>query len=224
MDLPVWQRLYSELREQGLVVIAVAMDSRGAVAARPWIEQAHPEYPCLIDQHHVVSELYHMRNVPQAVWINEAFRIVRPTEFAGTNDAFRQQDRQTGAWTDESFAEMRRVRRQYLSAIRDWVANGDTSPYVWREDEAREHVRVPDESWALANAHFRIGEYLLQHGNAAEGKRFVERAKALAPLNWNIWRQAWDLEGGNLAAYWAKVDALGDERYSDPIEMPGLDA
>ena len=80
--MSVWQDLYSGLQEQNFIIIAVAMDSR-ADAARPWIEAAAPTYPALIDRDHRVAELYNMVNVPQAVWINEAGRIVRPAENAG---------------------------------------------------------------------------------------------------------------------------------------------
>ena len=48
-----------------------------------WARQAPPEYPCLIDAGHVVAELYGMYNVPQAVWIDEQGRIVRPNTKPG---------------------------------------------------------------------------------------------------------------------------------------------
>ena len=57
-----------------------------ADAARPWIEAAKPDYPCLIDRDHHVADLYNMVNVPQAVWIDEEGRIVRPPENAGSSD------------------------------------------------------------------------------------------------------------------------------------------
>ena len=77
------------------MVVAVAEESRGAEHARPWIEQAKPKYWCLIDDDHRVADLYGMVNVPQAVWIDEAGRIVRPPETAGSTDHFRLMDRTT---------------------------------------------------------------------------------------------------------------------------------
>ena len=58
------------------MIIAVAMDSRED-AARPWIKEAAPSYPALIDRDHRVADLYNMVNVPQAVWIDEEGHIVR---------------------------------------------------------------------------------------------------------------------------------------------------
>jgi L-ascorbate metabolism protein UlaG (beta-lactamase superfamily) len=55
-------------------VLAVAMDQPDA--ARPWVEAAKPAYPCLIDRDHLLADLYHLVNVPQAVWIDERGRIV----------------------------------------------------------------------------------------------------------------------------------------------------
>ena len=92
----MWQGLYEELKDRRFVVLAVALDSGGAASAGQWILAAKPTYPCLIDERHVVAELYGMGNVPSAVWIDEAGQIVRPTEAAGASDAFRtQMDRKT---------------------------------------------------------------------------------------------------------------------------------
>ena len=68
----MWQNLTEDLSGLNFVVLAVAFDE--TEAARPWIEPASPTYPCLIDRDHAVAELYHMVNVPQAAWIDEAGR------------------------------------------------------------------------------------------------------------------------------------------------------
>ena len=77
------QKLYNELKDQNFMVIAVAMDSRGVDAVRGPITKAKTTYTSLVDRDHLVSDLYNMVNVPQAVWIDEAGRIVRPTEVSG---------------------------------------------------------------------------------------------------------------------------------------------
>jgi hypothetical protein len=113
----VWQSLFTDLEDRNFVVVAVAMDV--PEAARPWIEAAKPTYPCLIDRDHYVADLYNMVNVPQAVWIDEEGRIVRPPESAGASDGFRQMNRVTKQMTPEQLAERKRARTTYLAAIRD---------------------------------------------------------------------------------------------------------
>jgi hypothetical protein len=225
MDLPVWQSLYEELKDDGFTVLAVAMDSRGAEAARPWIEQANPGYDCLVDQEHHVAELYNMVNVPQAVWIDEEGWIVRPTEVAGSSDGFRAMDRNDFSIPDAEAEKIAQGRAVYLDALRDWVAKGEASEFVSQGDDVRARQAQPDETIALANANFRLGQHLQRHGNAAEGIGFLREASRLRPESWNFWRQTADLEevgksGG--PEFWARVDALGDDHYYAPVDMPGM--
>src|SRR5262249_62098966 len=93
-------------------------------AARPWIEVANPTYPCLIDRNHHVADLYNMVNVPQATWIDEAGRVVRPPENAGSSDAFRQMDRGTEQMAPEQVAEREGTKKTDGAAGRDWVRKG----------------------------------------------------------------------------------------------------
>ena len=88
----MWQALYEELADRGFMVMAVAMDSREGDPL-PWIEAAQPTYPTPIDREHRLAELYGIVNVPQAVWIDEAGRIVRPAESAGAYEGFRKMNR-----------------------------------------------------------------------------------------------------------------------------------
>ena len=103
----MWQSLFADLKDRNFVVVAVAMDV--PEAARPWIEAAKPPYPCLIDCNHHVADLYNMVNVPQAVWIDENGRIVRPPENAGASDGFRQMNRVTKQMTPEQQAALHRL-------------------------------------------------------------------------------------------------------------------
>ena len=96
----MWQALHEELVDQGFAVVAVAMDSRPRDPL-PWIEAARPTYPALIDRDHRLAELYGIVNVPQAVWIDEAGRIVRPAEPAGAYEGFRKMDRTTRQMPEE---------------------------------------------------------------------------------------------------------------------------
>ncbi len=225
MDLPVWQALYTELRDKNFVVVAVAFDTGGAAAVEQWIKAANPTYPCLIDEHHVVAALYGMVNVPNAVWINEQGRIVRPAEAAGSSDAFRSMDHTSFKMPPEAVAGLRLKRQVYLDALRDWVSNGDTSKHVLSPAEARRRSPQPTTGQALATVNFRLGTHLFQQGNSEEAQRYFAEARRLQPDSWNYKRQAWSLEAPGKAGgpeFWAAVDALGDRPYYPPVEMEGM--
>jgi len=221
--LPVWQSIYADLKDQNFVVIAVAMDS--AEAARPWIEAAKPAYPCLIDRDHHVADLYNMVNVPQATWIDEHGRIVRPPENAGSSDAFRHMDRVTKQMTADQLAQRERTKSAYVAAVRDWALKGSASAFAYDPAAARARLRLPDEAIATAHVHFRLARHLLRMGKSDEAALHFAEASRLHPESWNIWRQAAEKDATGLAAgpeFWARVDALGDRPYHRPIDMKGV--
>lgn len=120
--------------------IAVALDARGAAAAGEWIRAAAPTYSCLIDEPHVVAELYGMVNVPMAVWIDESGAIVRPAEIAGSSEAFRTDlDRVTFDRTERGLVEASRVREIYSDAVRAWVLEGGWWP---KQSEVHQALRI----------------------------------------------------------------------------------
>jgi hypothetical protein len=200
------------------------MDAVSA-AARPWIEAAKPSYPCLIDNDHRVADLYHMVNVPQAVWIDETGHIVRPTESAGAYEGFRAMDRATRKVPDEVAAITSLAKRTYVEAVRDWVVRGSASIHAFRPEAAIAHLSLPDETVARAHAHFRLGQHLLRHGQAAAARAQFDEARRLHPDSWNIWRQTAAVDDRGLASgpeFWARVDALGRRRYYAPVDMEGM--
>jgi len=216
MDLPVWQALYDELRDKNFIPIAVAFDSAGTNAVKPWIEAAHPTYPCLVDRGHIVAELYDMVNVPTAVWIDERGRIVRPGEVAGYNDAFRRMDRVNLTMSPELIEEFTRPRAAYLDALRDWVAKGPQSRFALSEQEVLRRMHTPSDDHVWAAANFRMGEYLAENGHADAARPYFEEAVRLRPESWNYKRQAWALEDPMKAAgpeFWSAVDSLGEREY-----------
>jgi hypothetical protein len=220
----VWQTLYAQLKDRNFTVLAVALDSR-ADAARPWIEAARPEYPVLIDRGHLVAELYNMVNVPQAVWIDERGRIVRPTENAGAFEGFRAMDRATRSLPPEVAAKVANAKSTYVAAVRDWVEKGAASAHVFDPAKARAHVPRMDDAIAAAHASFRFGQVLLERGRETEGRVFLEEARRLHPESWAIWRQLAEPNETGLAAgpeFWARVDALGERHYYPPVDMQGM--
>jgi hypothetical protein len=216
--------MVNDLRGEAFSVMAVAMDSRPD-AARPWIEKAAPTYPCLIDREHRVADLFNMVNVPQAVWIDEAGRIVRPPEAAGAYEAFRSRDPATGIVPEPIAAEAAQAKRTYVEAVQDWARKGAASEFALDPAQARQRVAVPDETVAHAHAAFRLGQHLLHAGNSAEGDTFLALASRLHPDSWNMWRQLAEVDHRGLAAkddFWQRVQALGAKRYYAPVRMKGM--
>jgi tetratricopeptide (TPR) repeat protein len=177
--LPGWQKLYRELKSKNFEIISVAQDTGGAKDAAPWITAAKPEYTVLIDDKHIITQLYNMVNVPTAVWINEQGRIVRPNEVA---------------YVDNRYKAMHGIAAEpYLDAIRDWAENGDRSPFALSETELRDQMKPQDASRAMADAEFALAEYLYKQGYGVEAIPHFKEAQRLAPDNWNYKRQAWAL-------------------------------
>jgi hypothetical protein len=217
--LPVWQQLFDGLKREKFMIVAIAEESRGAEHARPWIEQAKAEYWCLIDTEHRVADLYGMVNVPQAVWIDEVGRIVRPPENAGSTDHFRLMDRTTRTLAPEHQAARLAARTAYLDAVRDWVLTGQ---HALPADAASHRLPRITPDIALAQAHFRLGVWLRRHGDTTEGDAHLVEASRLHPDSWNMWRQAADLDEVGKAsgeAFWQRVQALGEKAYYPPPEL-----
>ncbi len=245
----MWQVIYEELRNQGLEIIAVAFDTAGkpaveakiraadcrerpAVLARLmgwapdlWARQSPPTYPCLIDEGHVVAALYGMVNVPQGVWIDEAGRIVRPAESAGTSDMVRHMNRETFEIPEAAAASGAAVRNTYIDALRDWVKNGAASPYALSAKEVKRRMQGPSEADVRAATHVRLGRYLYGKGVLDRAKHHFEEAVRLCPKSWNYRRQAMMLDPesvGELNAgpnFWSAVDALGSEPFYAPADF-----
>lgn len=211
------------MKDLGFTVLAVAMDQ--PEAARPWIEAAAATYPCLIDRDHHLADLYNMVNVPQAVWIDEEGRIVRPPETAGSMDAFRAMDRKTFTFPDEAVAERNRVKTQYFDAVRDWVRRGSGSVHAMNATRAAEKLKLPDATIAEAHARFHLGRYLLREGREAEAQVQMAEASRLHPDSWAMWRQAAAKDTRGLASgpeFWNRVDALGSRYYYPPAEIDAM--
>ncbi len=220
----MWQVLAEELKDLGFTVLAVALDTAGA--ARSWIEAANPSYPCLIDADHHVAALYNLVNVPQAVWIDEAGRIVRPPESAGSDDAFRAMDRNTGAMPAEVLAQRQRRKTAYLDAVRHWARHGPASVNALDSRKAIERLAQPSEAEAEAHAWFLLGQHLQAHGQEAEAMAAFSKATSLHPASWAMWRQAAAKDARGLAAgaaFWARVDALGERPYYPPADIVAPD-
>ena len=206
------------------MIVSVAMDS-DVEAARPWVEEASPTFITLVDQEHRLSALYNMVNVPQAVWIDEAGRIVRPTESGGSIDILREFDPALGGFPEEAQARAGKAKETYLGAVRDWAINGSNSQFAFSPEEVQAHLEPMGAHQAMAHTKFRLGFELAAQGKNEEAERVFAECRELHPDSWNIFRQTTEkLDIGIAAgeAFWKKVMSLGDKAYYKSIDMEGL--
>ena len=229
----MWQALRTELHPLGVEVVTVALDV-DADAARPFIEQANAEHPSLIDQAHVLDELFGVVNVPNGVWIDEDGMIVRPAEPAhpGRNpftDSFRTMDLSTvPPELVDVLREAQKIRTDpeaYVAMLRDWAANGSKSRYALAPDEVVHRSRPRDADGAAAAAHFELGQHLHRSGDHAAAIPHWREAHRLDPDNWTYRRNAWNFEDptrqGHTDAYdsswYEDVKKIGAENYYPPL-------
>jgi tetratricopeptide (TPR) repeat protein len=228
----VWQALRAELHPHGLEIVTVALDTGGVEAARRWIEAAWPEHPSLIDQAHVVDELFGITNVPSGVWIDEHGSIVRPPEPAFPSrpsflDRTLPADAPPRLRTRVELARRIRVEPdRYVAALRDWVQHGPASRYALGPDEVLRRSRPRPVDEATAAAHFELGQHLYRLGRRELAVEHFRRAHRLQPDNWTYKRQAWSLadpEQGPTDLYdsdWVRdVQRIGPEQYYPRLEL-----
>ena len=212
------------MKERGFEIVSVAMDS-DPEAARPWVAEANPTYMVLLDTRHQLSSLYNMVNVPQAVWIDEAGMIVRPTESGGSIDILREFDMETMAFKPDAVERAGAAKATYESAVKDWAINGSDSKYVFSPDQVRDHVESMTDSMAEAHCLFQLGEYLLRNGQDDEAAEIFGRCRELHPDSWNIFRQTTEKMDTGIAAgeeFWGKVMSLGEKQYYKSVDMDGM--
>ena len=216
--------MYESVKDEDFVIVSVAMDA-DIEAARPWVEEAAPTYVTLIDQNHLLSSLYNMVNVPQAVWIDEQGRVARPTETGGSIDILREFDVEAGGFTPEAMQRAQMAKATYLDAVKDWAINGSSSRFAFDPEQARSHVPTMSDDVALAHAKFQLGQYLARHGRTDEADTLLAECRDLHPDSWNIFRETSEKMDTGIAAgeaFWSKVMSLGDKQYYATIDMEGM--
>jgi hypothetical protein len=161
------------------VPFTVALD-KSADDARPYIEAAKPTHPSVIDSQHLLAELYHVKNVPTQIWIDEEGRICRP------------HDSQYGTDTFTQFHH--RLSEPYLEMIRAWVRTGEGA---LAPDQVREFQELPTPEIQTARAERALAWHLHQRGHERAALRHFERAAELAPGDWTIRRGSMPILGIN---------------------------
>ena len=220
------------MHPKGIEFVTIALDTEGLPAARHWIERAEPEHPSLIDQQHLMDELFGVVNVPTGIWIDEDGVIVRPAEPAFPKRIGFRVPRGDVEGLDPYIAgvleETRSIRRddRYEDALRDWVERGAESPYALSPDEVVERSRPRPQEVGMAAAHFELGQHLWREGRRDDAIRNFREAHRLQPDNWTYKRQAWsfvnplqapseEFEGDWLG----DVRKIGAENYYPRLEL-----
>ncbi|CAN5267838.1 hypothetical protein BH23CHL1_BH23CHL1_25150 [soil metagenome] len=228
----MWQELRAELYPQGIEIVTVALDTGGPEAVRRWIEAAEPEHPSLIDQAHLVDELFGIVNVPSGVWIDEQGIIVRPPETAYPRRPPFLDHKMPDDLSPERREQLDAVKGlrmdadTYVTALRDWVARGPESRYALSPDEVLQRSRPRPLEESEAAAHFELGQYLHRAGHSQDAIHHFRECHRLQPDNWTYMRQAWNLLGSDqtpMDVYetdWLReVKKIGAENYYPKLEM-----
>ena len=228
----MWQTLRRELHPHGLEIVTVALDTGGADAARAWIERAQPEHPSLIDQAHVMDELFGIVNVPSGIWIDESGMIVRPAETAFARRSTTADRPIAADATPQQVALLTEVKKlrieadKYVAALRDWVENGSASRFALSAEEVVRRSRPRPIAEATAAAHFELAQHLHRVGQRDAAITHFRAAYRLQSDNWTFKRQAWSLLPAGqtpLEVYggdWlTDVQQSGAENYYPALEM-----
>ena len=251
-DPPVWETVYSELKDKNFEMISVALDTAGSAAVhsriRPpaldqlpaeiqrlrgwnddrWTAKQAPSHPCLIDEEHELSTTYGMSNVPMAVWIDEQGRMVRPPEPAGVSDHFRSMDPDSFKIPDTHANSLVENRERYVGALKDWVSKGAESAYALSPEEVVSRLQPRRAEELKAALHVRIGHHLFESGDVEGAKAHIQSASDLCPEKWNFRRQAMVLDADVVGAlnvspgYWKAMGDLGQKTFYPDIDMPGM--
>jgi peroxiredoxin len=191
-DLPEWERQHTALSSHGFSVVSVAVDRIPSDAA-PWIAEAAPTHPALVDADGRVADLYQVLNVPTVVWIDEDGRVARPNDTQAATDLFRSMN-----GLDSGRA---------LAALRRWVTEGDSG--LTDEDVKRFAPQVTARQ-QQARTEAALALWLHRSGYGQEASQHFAIAAELAPEDVTIWRGSMPVLG---------VDPMGDAFFAKRREL-----
>ncbi len=156
-----------------------------------------------------MSSVFQSINVPTGVWIDERGRVVRPAEPSWTSSR-----------TDTFGGKQLEIEgEQYVSALRDWVTNGDNSQYVLSDEEFARRIKPRSPTEMEAEATFKLAVWFQQQGQAALAAKYFERAQVLNPDDWNYHRQEWSFTPQEAGKKWLERFLKQSEPYYPKLEL-----
>jgi len=204
-------------------IVTVCLETLGPDEGRAFVEAAAPEHPTLIDVAHQVDAAFGVVNIPNAVWIDEHFTIVRPAEPAwpapratGVRSPLLDAgDARLAAIAGQAAQIVSWTADQYGDAVRDWARNGAASRYVLSPDEVLARSGERDANGSAAAANFELAQHFERAGRHDLAVPHFRAAHRLAPDNWTYKRQAWSLSGpeGPLKRFWQGPEPGRDWEY-----------
>ena len=145
--------------------MAIALETQGAAAARPWVERAAATYPVLVDQHNLLGRIFDFKAVPNGIFVDE-HGIIRYAKYGGFS-IDRPEDRET-------------IRQLLDGEPVQHAATPDQAPYQLSQVERE-----------LVETRLRRGSELLAQGNQDAALVEWQRALELDPQNFVIRKQIW---------------------------------
>jgi len=201
--------LYEELKDKNFEIIAAAQDTGGEAAAGQWYDKAKATYTTLVDVQHTVSSVFQFINVPMGVWIDEHGRVVRPAEPAWTTNSTLKIGNKSIVTEGET----------YVSALRDWVTNGDRSSYAMSDEEFARRVKPRSAAEKEAEASFKLGVWFHENGKPELAAKYFEHAQQLNPDDWNYHRQEWSFTPQEASKKWLDKFQKLDQPYYPKLEI-----
>ncbi len=177
--MPVWQRIYEEIDNPDFVIICAAQDTGGEAVAGPIFDAAGATYIQIVDENHRISSLFNFVNVPSSAWIDETGRIVRIDEGTYSQIHAISDGQETITFGNDV----------YTPALKDWIENGENSPYINAPEQVSENIRTHSKEQLKADAAFCLGNFFRVHGHNDLADHYWALAQTLNPESINFFRQ-----------------------------------
>ncbi len=143
------------------------------------------------------------------IWVDEKGRVVRPAEPAWTTD-------QTMKIGGKSIVT---EGTSYVSALRDWVANGEASKFALSDEEFAKRVKPRSAAEMEADASFKLAVYFHDKGNNELAEKYWVKAQQLNPDDWNYHRQDWSFTPSEAGKKWLEKFQKLDGAYYPKLDI-----